>query len=91
MSVQEIEKAITQLRGDELSQLLTWLEDSRSGPAESGARQPNYAMGETPTPKRRRPADDVRKLLAGFGQHTGDAFVPESVDMRELAYDGSVD
>jgi hypothetical protein len=27
MSVQEIEKAITQLKGDELSQLITWFEE----------------------------------------------------------------
>lgn len=61
MSVQEIEKAITQLRGDEFNQLLQWIESYQSevhlvhedyGSVAMGNRAlkplPRFA-GETPT------------------------------------------
>ena len=46
MSVQEIEKAITQLKGEEFGQLLRWLEEYQSASAVPAARTPNYAMRE---------------------------------------------
>ena len=54
MSVQEIEIAITQLKGEEFGQLLSWLEEYQSALADPAARTPNYAMREALAAIRRR-------------------------------------
>jgi hypothetical protein len=46
MSVQEIEKAITQLRGDELNQLLKWIETYQSEAQHVPGDYRSAAMGD---------------------------------------------